>query len=80
MSTGSSPVLTAMKRILRFFGLVPVNDVIELLNNESKYWIQKRKELNNTEDILKENYTNQFSNYSQCCLDLKTSIHLLNKK
>lgn len=68
-----------VKKILRFFGLVTVNDVVKMLDDEAKEYYKMRKTLSTTEDILKENSENRLANYSQCCLDLKLSVYLLHK-
>ena len=68
-----------MKRILRFFGLVTVRDVMQALDKESQYYWEERKKLSEPKDILEENASHYFAHYSQCCKDLKMTIHLLNK-
>lgn len=68
-----------MKKILRVFGLVTVNDVVKMLDEEAKDFSKMRKELTTSEEIWKENSENRLANYSQCCLDLKISVYLLNK-
>lgn len=68
-----------MKYILRTFGLISVRDLNTMLENEAKYWEEKRKNLTNTEDVLHENNTNTFSNYAIQSRNLKLSVYLLNK-
>ena len=54
-----------------------LKEISDLLDKEAKYYEEKRKNLTNTNDILRENYDNQFSHYAQCCRDLKSSFLLL---
>jgi len=68
-----------MKYILRTFGLIRVKDLNTLLENEAKYWEEKRKNLTDTNDILHENYTNMYANYAQCSRNLRLSVYILNK-
>jgi hypothetical protein len=68
-----------MKKILRLFGLVTINDVVKMLDEEAKEFRKMRKELETSEEIWKENSENRLANYSQCCLDLKINVYLLHK-
>ena len=68
-----------MKKILRLFGLVTINDVVKMLDKEAKEYHKMREELKTSEEIWKENSENRLSSYCQCCLDLKVSVYLLNK-
>ena len=68
-----------MKYILRLFGLVRVNDVVKMLDDEAKEYLKMRNELSTSEEVWVENSVNRLTNYSQCCLDLKLSVYLLNK-
>lgn len=68
-----------MKYILRLFGLVRVNDVVKMLDDEAKEYLKMRNELSTSEEVWVENSVNRLANYSQCCLDLKLSVYLLNK-
>ncbi len=68
-----------MKYVLRLFGLVRVNDVVKMLDEEAKEYRKLRNDLSTSEEIWKENSENRLANYSQCCLDLKLNVYLLNK-
>jgi hypothetical protein len=68
-----------MKRILRFFGLVPVDDVIAALNKEAEFYWDLRKNCT-AEDIRYGQTPEKHAHYAQCCLDLKALVHLLNKE
>lgn len=53
-----------------------LKEIIEILDNEADYYENKRKNLTNMNDILKENYYNKFYNYAECCRDLKSTFLL----
>lgn len=54
-----------------------IKEIVDLLDEEANYYEEKRKNLTDVKDVLRENYDNQFSHYAQCCRDLKTSFLLL---
>ena len=68
-----------MKYILRFFGLVSVKNLTQHLDEEAKYWDDKKKNLTDPQEILYENYNNLFSHYAECLRDFKSNVYLLNK-
>lgn len=63
-----------MKCILKAFGLIRLKDLNKHLDEEIKYWENARRSLTDPNDVLRENYTNQYSNYAQCLRDLKSDI------
>jgi len=68
-----------MKYILRLFGLFRVKDINKYLDDEIKYWADKRKNLTNVDDILYENTVNQFEHYETCVKQIKCDMYLLNR-
>ena len=51
-------------------------EIIKILEEEADYWDNKRKNLTDVKEILHENYYNKFSNYAECCRDLKSTFLL----
>lgn len=60
--------------MLKIFGLIRIKDISKHLDKEIKYWENARRSLIDLNDVLRENYSNQYSNYAQCLRDLKADI------
>lgn len=56
-------------------------EICDLLDKEAEYYYDKRKCLTDPKEILHENYYNRFSNYAECCKNLKGDFlsYILNK-
>ncbi len=68
-----------MKYILRLFGLIRLKDLNKYFDDEIKYWKDKRENIEDVNDILSENRTNQYSNYRENTKRIKAEVYFLNR-
>lgn len=64
-----------MKRLMRLLGFVRLKDVNDYLDREAEYWMEKRKGLTDPSEILHENYSYMFANYSEAAKNIKVDIN-----